>query len=199
MKQQYVYSLSVVFLGLFMGISATQAAFVYHSVRLPFDSTGSAPYVTLKVCDANNDGHDDFFIGRENQLLLEAGQGNNQFNEEQVFTTEDSLDRVLLYDDLDGDGYPDILYQTGSGDTASFVFNYIPGGGGSEHVLSDTHIDFAASIDMDGDTLRDLAVAQEGGSQVVLLHNDGGMQFSPMDTIDVSGIHIGTVSCIAVH
>ncbi len=157
---------------------------------------------SIVLFDVNNDSFPDILVGNylgedsTNQLFLNDGQGN--------FTDEDAIDlptsgaRSIVVDDINGDGFPDIVF--GSFETRNMVMFglaepgkfhdpvEIPGGDTSTFVI--------AVGDVNGDGFKDIIVgnSRDDESNQLILYKDNRTFEEP---IVLPGGYTTTYSIIA--
>ncbi len=166
-----------------------------------FESLGNAAYSDPKIIakagsaamdlsDIDQDGDVDIALGSSSITWLE-NLGNNEFGSPQVV---DGPVRMvdLVSDDLDGDGYPDIVVSL----SASFYLYILPaevawyknlGNGtfGSGQILTDSINDprDVLIMDIDDDFDSDILIASRDDHKIYLFENSGSGSFLPQQTL----------------
>jgi hypothetical protein len=142
----------------------------------------------LSVADVNADGVPDLLVGDEfGDVLVLLGKGDG------TFLPYERADRriTLAVADLTGNGHDDIVYADQSLDHVSIQFGSGPAG-----VFQDRNDGLLAPgavklVDLNGDGIPDLVVANSGGNSVLVYLGLGHGQFGPKHEFFVGTNSVG--------
>jgi hypothetical protein len=143
-------------------------------------TTGAYPHCVL-VADFNGDGKPDLFVAKgsssSDAVFTNASSGGViTFSAETDLAGLGPDHQGAAVGDLDGDGKPDIVVTNGVGDTSVSVYRNTSSGGvisfAARQRFSAVNGPYAVAIgDLDGDGKPDLAIANNGGSQISIYKN----------------------------
>ncbi|MEO1032631.1 MAG: T9SS type A sorting domain-containing protein [Bacteroidota bacterium] len=162
--------------------------------------TGHYRYDDVLMDDFNYDGYNDILVSSSNRLILFTYNSlNNDFGEQQIFNYWDPIfgsesDDIeqLYYDDVNGDGYKDIIAQISS---QHIWFENINGTGTFDDFQLINFNDQPISsneyqwIDLDGDTDLDMLYWIVGSGSIYWIENtDGLFNFSSSISIPIGTV-----------
>ena len=143
-------------------------------------TTGAYPHCVL-LADFNGDGKPDLFVSKgssgSDAVFTNASSGGViTFSAETDLAGLGPDHQGAAVGDLDGDGKPDIVVTNGVGDTSVSVYRNTSSGTvisfAARQRFSAANGPYAVAIgDLDGDGKPDLAIANNGGSQVSIYKN----------------------------
>ncbi len=144
----------------------------------------SVKYGGFKIHDANHDGIEDLVGGSFTEpftYVMQLGRGNGKFDDPRTVFIGYTEIFAQRYQDLDGDGFTDIIVTTGGADRIVYYPGQASGGWGSEKtILTGTSNPWGSAIgDIDGDGHKDVIVASftGGPNSVILARNKGDNTF----------------------
>jgi hypothetical protein len=135
---------------------------------------GSAPLRALAAADLNGDGFKDLVVAHGSQVVTLLNEAGNGF---QIGQALDFKAIQFLFDDLDGDGRPDLLAcHADSGGVV--IFPGQTGGTLGAAILLPVRARELAALDLDGDADADLVIAPADGGSLRWMENHGAFGFS---------------------
>ena len=144
-------------------------------------ATGSFPF-SVTAADVNGDGLPDLIVANQEggvSVLLNTtapGATTPSFATQQTFAAGANPSSVAVAD-VNGDGLPDLIVTNENGKTVSVLLNTTPPGAttlsfATQQTFATGNIPFSATaVDVNGDGLPDLIVANEGDATVSVLLN----------------------------
>lgn len=139
----------------------------------------------IKVADFNNDHLLDLAIASNSGISVVYGDGKGNFGRETRLSNNNSVTGMVVTD-LNGDHFPDIAIAT---PTNVVIWNTKLGKGFSnpKSFAAGQNVHGLVAGSFNSDDLTDLAVMDESGSQVSVLLNKKGQNFSTPLVMDVEG------------
>lgn len=165
--------------------------------RYWYENTGAGTFSNKKIlsnipsgfsfpADLNNDGHMDALHGNGHGLGWIQNQGNSNFDQYKVIQNSIKGLRSLHYDDLNNDGYQDII--SGSLIDNKVAWHENKGNGNfTMHVVAVKESDGVYSVntcDMNGNNHPDIIVSSINDGKVIWYPNDGSGNFGNYHVID---------------
>lgn len=165
---------------LLSGIHAfTQTMFTDATANLPSTALGGNT-MDMQVADLNGDGHPDIVLAKEwqrNRILFNDGTGNFIDATAGRLTDAGHDSEDIAIADLDGNGWPDIVFASEDDSIHEFYLNT---GQGNFTDVSSRLPQFVSNAvvaaDMNGDTHIDLIFGNNGQNRVLI--NDGAGNFT---------------------
>ncbi|MBL7794706.1 MAG: VCBS repeat-containing protein [Saprospiraceae bacterium] len=176
------------------GASYSDGAGGYGPVTSYYPEIGVVP--NLSIADVNADGHRDIVFS--DQTKLEMGWYRNSGQEDfEKNIVQTSFENYALVDDLNGDGYPEII--GGRIDNTQLIWQGAPGGnyGPPDTLVRGFEGAFISEmVDLNGDGLRDWHILTDALAPVYIdawMYNEGNGQFSNLETFNVSPIGLADI------
>ena len=158
-----------------MGPSETFDVMTYDA-----DANGGGE-TALSICDIDNDGVMDAFVGyydtQEVGILL--GNGTPQFAYDQKVSV-DGKPWMIAHGDINGDGWVDVVSANSNSHKVAVILN--DGAGNllpATHLVSNSQFPLAIDLgDLDGDDDLDMVVSYYSSSNFLVFENNGSGQFT---------------------
>jgi len=167
------------------------------------DSVGIYPHY-VALADFNADGKPDLVVARGSSNVISvvpntSTSGSVSFGAQRNLTAAGNSHEAVAVGDLDGDGKPDIVVANGNNSASISVFRNTTAGNtivfAAEQDFSVVSAPYRVVIgDLDGDGKPDLAITNNGGTQISLYRNTstpGTISFATRIDLSVGGAPFG--------
>jgi hypothetical protein len=176
------------------GASYSDGAGGYGPVTSYYPEIGVVP--NLSIADVNADGHRDIVFTDQTKLEMGWYRNNGQEDFEKNIV-QTSFFNGTLVDDLNGDGYPELI--GGRIDNTQLIWQGAPGGnyGPPDTIVRGFEEAFIQEMaDLNGDGLRDWHIRSEALAPLYIdawMYNEGNGQFSNLEIFNVSPIGLADI------
>lgn len=142
-------------------------------------------YWDLKAFDFDTDGDLDLYGASSQRIFLHENLGGNSFAAPlslTPFVHTGVASRIISFeiDDLDGDGFVDMVVANASRDDVIYYRGLLSGGFDSGTVIGFLDKPFRVALeDLNADNLMDVVIVEEGAGRIVAYANLGAGTFGP--------------------